>query len=207
MMGKTESAITTVFLLIACPFTFFVIAWWTSVQLPVPERTIPVCAFTGLGLGIVVAITRLKSWVSKFYAARKILTVPLYLFWSAVALAFCMGLPIGVFMLGLLAGLYIGRKGYHAGMAVADFKKDVRQVSVFAAAVTGFVSLAMGILAVQEADTMQFILMLVGLSHLAATATGRAVLVVIAVPVSIGLQYWLTGRMAYLGFRLGSDRV
>ena len=110
-------------------------------------------------------------------------------------------------MLGLLAGLYIGRKGYHAGMAVADFKKDVRQVSVFAAAVTGFVSLAMGILAVQEADTMQFILMLVGLSRLAATATGRAVLVVIIVPVSIGLQYWLTGRMAYLGFRLGSDRV
>jgi len=187
------------------PLTFFVLAWWISFELSVSERAIPVCAFAGLGVGIVVVILGLRTWVSSFYSAGKILTMPLYLFWSAIALAFFMGLPVGVFMLGLLAGLYIGRKGYHEGKAVTNFKKNVLQVCVFTSIVTGFASLAMGILAIQEADTMQIILMLVGMSRLAATAVGRAVLVAIAVPVLIGLQYWLTGRMAYWGFRLGRE--
>jgi len=196
MMSKTESAIIAVFLFIAFPFTFFVLAWWGSFMLSTPERAIPVCAFAGLGVGIVVVVSGLRTWVSRFYDAVKMLTVPLYFFWSAIALAFFMGLPIGVVTLGLLAGFYIGRKGYHEGMAATNFKKDVLKVCVFTSIVTGFASLAMGILAVQEARTMQHILMLVGMSRLAATAVGRAVLVAIAVPVLVSLQYWLTGRTA-----------
>jgi hypothetical protein len=202
MMSKTESAIITVFLFIAFPFTFFVLAWWGSLALSVSEKAIPFCAFAGLGMGIVFVISGLKTWVSRFYSAGKILTVPLYLFWSAIALAFFMGLPLGVFMLGLLAGFYIGSKGYHKGMTVTDFKKSVWQVSVFTSIVTGFASLSMGILAVQEARTMQHILTLVGMSSLAATVTGRAVLVAIAVPALTSLQYWLTSRMVWWGFEL-----
>jgi hypothetical protein len=85
-------------------------------------------------------------------------------------------------------------------MTTTGFKKYVLKVCVFTSIVTGFVSLAMGILAVQDARTMQHILMLVGMSSLGATASGRAVLVVIAVPVLMGVQYWLTSRMAWWGF-------
>jgi hypothetical protein len=207
MIGKTESVIIAVFLFIAFPFTFFVLAWWGSLMLSTPEKAIPVCAFAGLGVGIAVVISGLRTWLSRFYSAGKILTVPLYLFWSAIALAFFMGLPIGVVTLGLLAGFYAGRKGYHAGMTTNGFKKYVLKVCVFTSIVTGFVSLAMGILAVQDARTMQHILMLVGMSSLGATASGRAVLVVIAVPVLIGVQYWLTSRMAWWGFGFGRKKA
>jgi hypothetical protein len=63
----------------------------------------------------------------------------------------------------------------------------------------------MGILAIQERETMQVILGLVGLSQLAATETGRVALVAIAVPALIGIQYWLTRVAASWGFRLGRD--
>ena len=204
-MSRTELAIVSVFLVVACPFTFFVFVWWTSALLPIPEKAVPGCAFAGLGLGIVVVISRLRSWVSGFYDARKVVAVPLYLFWSAIALAFFMGLPIGVVVLGLIPGLYIGRKEHHACRQADLFKKDARTVSLFTAAITGFVSLAMGIMAVGEQRSMQHILAIVGMSRLAATPGGRIVFVAIAVAVLTTLQYWLTRRTASWGFRLGTD--
>lgn len=207
-MSKTESRVIAVFLSIACPLTVFVIAWWVSFALPIPKKAIPPCALGSLGLGIIIIILRLRRWVREFYAVSLVLAVPLYLFWCAIALAFFMGLPVGVVVLGLLAGLHVGRKGRHGDTQLAVFQKDALNVALFTAAVTGLVSLAMGLLAIQEKRTMQHVLSLFGVSHLADTPGGRVALVAIAVPVLIGLQYWLTRTTARWGFKLGrnSDR-
>lgn len=128
-----------------------------------------------------------------------------YLFWSVIALAFSMGLPIGNLALGSLAGLYIGRRAHHHGMAPSLFKRQAQWAGLFTAGVIGFISVAMGLLAVQERETMQILLGLIGLSQLAATASGRWVLVAMAVPVLIAMQYWLTRIMASWGFKVGRD--
>ena len=164
-------------------------------------------ALTGLGLGLLLLAARLKHWIARFYAVSSILTVSAYLCWSVIALASLMGLPVGNLVLGSLAGLYIGRKAHHQCIATSLFERQARQVGLFTAAVVGFISTAMGILAIQERETMQVILGLVGLNRLAATETGRVVLVAIAVPALIAIQYWLTRVAASWGYKVGRDNA
>jgi hypothetical protein len=203
-LGRTESILIALFVSVACPLSTFVLAWWGSALVNAPENVIKYSALTGLGLGLLL-LARLKRWMDRFYSMSGVLTVLAYLFWSVVALAFLMGLPIGNLMLGALAGLYIGRKAFHQGMAASLFQDQARRVGWFTAAVVGLISVAMGLLAIQERETMQVILGLVGLSRLAATVVGRIVLVAVAVPVLITIQYWLTRVGASWGFKVGRD--
>jgi len=193
------------FVSIACPLSPFVLAWWGSTFVTMSERIVTYSALMGLGWGLLLLVVCLRRWIHNFYAVRSILTLPAYLFWSMIALAFFMGLPIGNLVLGSLAGLYVGGKAYHQGKAMVLFERQARWAGLFTAAVVGVVSVAMGALAIQERDTMQVILGLVSLSQLAATPTGRVVLIAIAVPVLIETQYWLTRVAASWGFRVGQD--
>jgi len=210
-MGKAEWGIIAVFLLIACPLSFLVIAvcatFFLSNVTKIPEKAFPAVAFVALGLGIVFVTTRLKSWVRGFYALKTIPRVLLYLFWSAIATAVFMGLPIGNLTLGMLAGFYVGRKEHHKGGGSGRFEREARKASLFTAAITGFVSLAIGILAVEERTSLRRLLAVVGLGQLAETPADRAVVVALAVPVLIVAQYWLTHRAAYWGFRLARDNA
>jgi len=202
-LSRAESILIALFVSIACPLSTFVLAWWGSTFVTMSERIVTYSALTGLGLGLLLLVVCLRRWIHNFYAVRSILTLLAYLFWSVIALAFFMGLPVGNLVLGSLAGLYIGRKAQHQGLATPLFQHQARWVGLFTATVVGFISVAMGLLAIQERETMQVILGLVGLSRLAATPTGRVVLVAIAVPVLIGIQYWLTRVAASWGFRVG----
>jgi hypothetical protein len=204
-LGRTESILIGLFLSIACSLSTFVVAWWGSTFVTMSERIVTYSALTGLGLGLFLLVVCLRRWIRNFYAVRSILTLAAYLFWSVIALGFFMGLPIGNLVLGSLAGLYIGRQAQHQALATPLFQRQARRVSLFTATVIGFISVAMGLLAIQERETMQVILGLVGLRRLAATGTARIVLVVIAVPMLIAIQYWLTRVMASWGFRVGRD--
>jgi hypothetical protein len=202
-MSRTESTIIGIFLCLACPITFFVMGVLLYFELKIPEKTAVPSILAASVIGTILVISRLKYWVSTFYAPKKILTVPLFLFWCATALSLCMGLPLGVIAMGCMAALYIGRKAHHDNTETGLFEKDVKRTSLFTATVTGSVSLAMGLLAIQEQDTMQVILYIFGLQNLAATETGRTILVAIAVPLLTIVQYWLTYRLAFWAFRLG----
>jgi hypothetical protein len=204
-LSRTESILIALFVSIACPLSTFVLAWWGSALVSASERVIIFSALTGLGLGLLLLAARLKHWIAEFYAVRSILAVSAYLFWSVIALAFFMGLPIGNLVLGSLAGLYIGCKAHHQHMAASLFERQARWVGLFTAAVVGLIATAMGMLAIQERETMQVILGFVGSSRLAATETGRVILVAIAVPALTGIQYWLTRAAASWGFRPGQD--
>jgi hypothetical protein len=206
-LSRTESILIALFVSIACLLSTFVLAWWGSTFVTMSERIVTYSALAGLGLGLLLLVVWLRRWIHSFYAVSSILTVSAYLCWSVIALASFMGLPVGNLVLGSLAGLYIGRKAHHQCMATSLFERQARQVGLFTAAVVGFISTAMGILAVQERETMQVILGLVGLSRLAATETGRVVLVAIAVPALIAIQYWLTRVAASWGYKVGRDNA
>jgi hypothetical protein len=213
VMGKTESVIIGILLLIGCPLAFFVVGWWGSALLvindvvPIPKWGIAASALAGLGVGIILAVARLKLWVRHFYGVRPVLGAGVYLFFSAVAVAFCMGLPLGNLLLGALAGLYVGRGGYHANLPAAALAEPAHRVSLFTAAVIGLVALTMGLLALQEQHAMRQVLQLMGLDKLAHTPAGRISVVAVAVPVLTVLQYWLTRQAARRGFRRARNEV
>jgi hypothetical protein len=206
-LSRTESILIALFVSIACPFSTFILGWWGSAFVSSSEKVIKFSALTGLGLGLLLLVVCLRRWIHSFYAVSSILTVSAYLCWSVIALASLMGLPVGNLVLGSLAGLYIGRKAHHQGIATSLFERQARWVGLFTATVVGFISVAMGMRAIQERATMQVILGFVGLSRLAATETGRVVLVAIAVPALIAIQYWLTYVAASWGFKVGRDNA
>jgi hypothetical protein len=201
--NRTESILIALFVSVACPYSTFVLAWWGSVFVNASEKVVSYSALTGLGLGLLLLVVGWRRWIRNFYNVRTALALLVYLFWSVIALASFMGVPIGNLVLGSLAGLYFGRRALHHGVAPPLFKRQVQWVGWLTAALVGFIAVVMGLLAVQERETMRVILGLVGLGQLAATTTGRIVLVVVAVPVLIAIQYWLTRVMADWGFRVG----
>jgi hypothetical protein len=205
--SRTESILIALFVSVACPFSTFVLAWWGSVFVNVPEQAVGYSALAGFALGLLLLAVRLKRWMAGFYAVKTGLIVLVYLFWSVIALASFMGVPIGNLVLGSLAGLYVGRRALHQGVAPSLFRRQVQWAGWFTAMILGLIAGAMGLLAIQERETMQVILGLVGLGQLAATTTGRIGLVVVAVPALIAIQYWLTRVMASWGFGVGRDPV
>ncbi len=189
-----------------CPLSLFVLWWWVAAALSIygvfsiPDSGVAAAAFTGLGIGIVLDLLGLKNWITRFYSLDVKLTVLAYLFWSAMAVAFFMGLPFGNIALGTLAGLYVGRKQYHAGASGDLFTISVRNVSLFTALVTGAEALPIGILALGEPITVAGLQAIVGLDQFVTTG-----LMAVGCLVLMMVQFWCTRTAAALAFRLGNN--
>jgi len=209
-MSRAESTIVGLLLGIVCPLSLFVLWWWVAAALTIygvfsiPESGIATAAFTGLGLGILLDILGLKNWMTRFYSLDVKLTVLVYLFWSAIAVAFFMGLPFGNIALGTLAGLYIGRKQYHAGASTDLFTRSARNVSIFTALVTGAEALPIGILALGEQSVVAS-LRAIGFDQSATTGLIGVGLVGVGCLVLMAVQFWCTRTAAALAFRLGKN--
>lgn len=209
-MSRAESTIVGLVIAVICPVSLFVLWWWVAAALriyggfSISEHGIATAAFTGLGLGVVLDILGLKNWIARFYSLDVKLTALAYLFWSATAVAFFMGLPFGNIALGTLAGLYIGRKQYHAGASGDLFARSARNVSIFTALVTGAEALLIGVLALGESITLAG-LRAIGLDQSAATGLTGVGLVGVGCLVLMAVQFWCTRTAAALAFRLGKS--
>lgn len=206
-MSRAESTIVGLFIGIICPASLFVLFWWVAAALTIygvfsiPESGIATAAFTGLGLGILLDILGLKNWITRFYSLDVKLTVLAYLFWSAVAVAFFMGLPFGNIALGTLAGLYVGRKQYYAGASRDLFARSARNVGIFTALVTGAEALPIGILALGEQTVVAGLRAIVGLDESVTTGLIGVSLVGVGCLVLMVVQFWCTRTAATLAFR------
>ena len=206
-MSRAESTIVGLFIGIICPASLFVLFWWVAAALTIygvfsiPESGIATAAFTGLGLGILLDILGLKNWITRFYSLDVKLMVLAYLFWSAVAVAFFMGLPFGNIALGTLAGLYVGRKQYYAGASRDLFARSARNVSIFTALVTSAEALPIGVLALSESITVAALRTIVGLDPSVTTGLIGVGLVGVGCLALMAVQFWLTRTAATLAFR------
>lgn len=209
-MSRAESTIVALFIGIMCPASLFVLWWWAAAALsiyhvlPIPESGIATAAFTGLGIGIVLDIFCLKNWITSFYSLDVKLTVLVYLLWSAIAVAFFMGLPFGNIALGTLAGLYIGRKQHHAGASERLFARSARNVSIFTALVTGAEAFPIGGLALGEQSVVAS-LRTIGLDHSVTTGLMGVSLVGVVCLVLMAVQFWSARTAAAFAFRLGKE--
>jgi len=209
-ISRAESTIVGLFIGVMCPASLFVLWWWVAAALTIyhvfsiPESGIATAAFTGLGLGIVLDLLCLKNWITRLYSLEVKLTVLAYLFWSAMAVAFFMGLPFGNIALGTLAGLYVGRKQHHAGASGDLFARSARNVSIFTAMVTGAEALPIGILALGEPSIVAA-LRAIGLDQFVTTGLLGVGLVGAGCIVLVVVQFWCTRTAATIAFRLGND--
>ena len=124
----------------------------------------------------------------------------IYIFYSIGVLGFCMGIPILEFPLGMAAGAYAARKIYHTNGGTEEFKRNVKRVSIFVAAVMVLICCLMALWAIAgqmigadiQLPYLSFTLTLP--LFFAVVITGGAILVL--------LQYWLTSISAKVVFRL-----
>lgn len=209
-MSRAESTIVGLLIGITCPASLFVLWWWVAAALSIyhvfsiPESGVATAAFTGLGIGIALDILSLKNWITRFYSLDVKLTVLAYLFWSAVAVAFFMGLPFGNIALGTVAGLYVGRKQHHAGATKSLFAISARNVGIFTALVTGAEALPIGGLALGE-RTIVASVRAIGLGPPATTGLRGVGLVGVICLVLMAVQFCCTRTAAAFAFRIGKD--
>jgi hypothetical protein len=207
-MNRLERTIIGIFISFACAVSFLVAGWWISASLSIyhllaiSEQGIATAAFAGLGLGILLNLLCLRIWIARFYNVAWPLAVLIYLFWLAIATASFMGLPIGTLILGILAGLYLGRRQRHAGSSTIAFARHAKRASLLVAMITGTSSLGIGILALGEESVLASIQKLAGTNPGAITLVAGACIVLVSCMVLVILQFWGTSRAAAFAYRL-----
>jgi len=197
-MNKVESVVIGIGLSVICPLLLMVLFWWSAALifiyhiLPITERAITISAITGLGLGIILDIVYVQKWIPRFYALDLKLMALVYLFCSAIAVAFCMGLPIGNIFLGILAGVYIGRRSHYSNYDRELVPRLTKQVGIFTGIVTGVWTLSIGLLALNEPIVIRMSQELFGITRETFTDHFGVVLVILLCVVLTALQYWCT---------------
>jgi len=209
-MNKLESTIVGLIVGITCPFMGFVAFWWTAFLLhqyvsPVPEGMIITAALTGLGIGCLLDVFFLRRWVGKFYTANPWLVVMIYLGLCVVAVGLCMGVPVGSFTLGIVAGAYAGRREHHRQAAGVRAAAVFRKVAVFVASVTTAAALPIGILALQsEQGILRWLENTFDLNRNSLQGGGGFILIGFLCLLLFVMQYWCTRMAGRLAFRIGT---
>jgi small-conductance mechanosensitive channel len=208
-MSRFESTMVGLVIGIACPLLTFVAFWWTAAALHLcvfrlPPGLIIMAALAGLSLGCLLDVVFLRLWVTQFYAANVWLLVPVYLGLCVVAVGFCMGIPVGAFSLGVVAGIYSGRRERHRQADEAQAAIALRRVAVFAASVTAAAALPIGILALQsEQDILRSLEATFGLNRNGLQGGGGYVLIAFLCALLFALQYGCSRIAGCLAFRIG----
>lgn len=210
-MTKPETIIIALVIGVLSPLLLFVLFWWMAAALainhilPISESNVAAAAFTGLALGLALDIRYLKKWIPRFYRVDLRLLLLVYLFCSAIAMAFFMGLPFGNLALGTLAGIYIGRRGYHAGYTRDLFQNAAKKAGLFTALVTGLEALPIGLLALRETAVLEILQTVTGLDQSTIKGPPGAVFIVILSASLMGIQFLLSRVAARLAFGNGEE--
>ncbi len=207
-MSKIESYIIGLGLGALIPIFGFVFFWWLSAALnnfkilSVPESSIKIFALTGFAIGIVIDILFLKRLVPEFYKLNIAWLIFIYLFCSAMAVAFFMGFPIGNLLLGMVAGGYMGRKYYHIKQSIENFSSASKSVSLFTAFITAFEALPIGLLTLREEYLMAAINQILGIQIFSVIKFIDILLIVLLCIFLFIAQYFCTRLASKIAFNI-----
>ena len=212
-MTTKESRLVALVLGILCPLSLFALCWWIAAVLAlnhvlrIPEGAVAIAALAGLGIGITLDILWLRNWTARVYNLDMRILAFAYLFWSATANAAFMGLPLGNIVLGMLAGVYVGRRKLHARVSTDSFARAARNVSIFTALVTGIEQLPIGLMALREPVLLECLRARVGLEQSTLGSPVGIGLVGLACAALMAIQFWFTRFAARLSFRPSKNTV
>jgi len=150
--------------------------------------------------GLAVDIVFLKKWVRNAYLINSKILAAIYIFYAVTAIAMCMGIPIFHFVMCVTAGIYIARKMHLTKADEQNHKRAFKKMARFCAGVMVMICCLITLWAIagkmigKELETPLLTFTFTVPIFFAVVLTGGAVLVL--------AQYWLTGTVAKLTFRL-----
>lgn len=148
-MRKAEDFLLFFIFSSVVPIFFFMAGWWGSIGL-VPENLIFIIAIIGLVLGIVLDFLFLKKQLKNVYETDRKILIIIYLFYSIGMFGFFMGVPIFNLMIGILAGMFIGRRSYQKKEGSEKFGNEIRKTCVFTTAVMIAISMTSAVIALKD---------------------------------------------------------
>ncbi|UCG56388.1 MAG: hypothetical protein JSU70_16185 [Phycisphaerales bacterium] len=202
-MNRLESFVIGSTLAVATPLLLLILCWFCVIILAldrIPDSAVIALLIASILAGIVIDICCVRRWVRGFYRANMALMVSLFLICSLFSIAMFMGVPIGNLALGVVAGLYVGRRSHHAAREPEAFAAASRRVALLAAGVVGAVALPVGFLALfaGEEQIARSLVEATGVPYSGPAGIG---LILILCGVLMLLQYWLTRGAAILAYR------
>ena len=210
-MSKLESIVVALVIGIACPLLTFTAFWWMAATFHLcgfrlPTNIIIASALSGLGLGCLLDVICLRRWVHEFYTASwwRMLAVFLSLF--VVAFGFFMGFPIGTFLLGIVAGAYVGRREYHSNADEGQLATTLNKVAVLTSLLTAGAALPIGILGLKEPIVAAGFEAYFGRGTGWAAGPSGVLLVGLFCVFLAVVQHWCVRVAGRVAFRIGGQR-
>ena len=207
-MSQRESIMVGLLVGIACPLLTFVGFWWPAAWLHrhvsgFPLQMVMALALTGLSVGLLLDLFFLRNWVQRFYQAPLWLMSMGYLGLCIVAVAFFMGFPVGTLILGLIAGVYMGRRERCAHREGPQFMPTLRRTALMAAAVTTMAALPIGVLALQEQNLLAMLRSWSGLEAVSLQGGVGFTLIGILCVLLFLVQYGVSKKAGLLAYKMG----
>jgi len=202
-MNKVETMVMALVFGAVLPIFLFLAGWWSSIGL-VSDNLIFIIALTCLSLGIVIDILFLKEWLRNVYNTNWKLLIIIFLFYSICTFGFFMGVPVFNLMIGIMAGIFVGRKLYHDKKSITQVRCNIKKTSIVTTIVIVTISLASAFFALR--DPMDTARNLEGMFHhqsFSITTLMIIGIIVIGAFVLALSQYWLTKTAALTTFNHG----
>jgi hypothetical protein len=217
-MNRLEAILIGVLVAAAPPALLFFAAWWSAFGIAVavhhiagdtlPEKAVAISALAGLASGVLLDCFFLRRWTRNVYRVRTGFLVAAYLGVAIFGFAVCMGVPVFHPLLGVVAGLYVGRRLAHAAAEPEQAERVMRQVARFAAIVMLAICVLSATIALLSPTTPgELQRMFHAPFDVSWTMVGGLILVGGAAMVL--LQYWLAGAATILAYgrpRLSAKR-
>ena len=150
MKPKIESFVHGLVLAPLAPTAGLLGSWWISFAL-LPERWIPLCAISGLALGILADIYLLKKMIPRADQFGMIFWIVIFIFYHVGVFGFFMGLQVLNAALAIPAGFIVGGKLTRKKAEQSQIRTTRFCTCIFTSAVLFFVFAASAILALREA--------------------------------------------------------
>jgi hypothetical protein len=197
-MRKIEIAVIGVIFgavpIIAC----FLAGWWISIPF-IPEKWIPLLAFTGLFIGVGIDSIFLKEWIRTAYSMKPLVWMMMYLFYSVGMFGMFMGVPVFNVGLALPVGFFIGGWLAHLNADSTRVARTARYTALYTTGVLAFLCIASAGIALASDSTRSDLHGMFGFPITTAMLIG---IIVGGGFFILVLQWWLVSRSITLVFRL-----
>jgi hypothetical protein len=202
-MTKIESIIIGFIMCVVVPACLFVPTWWLSF-LFLPEKAVPITALSGLILGALLDVIFIKRWIKRAYTLNPAVLIFLYLLFSLFVFAMFMGVPIFHPLLGIVAGVYMGRKLRYLRADSEQVRYVIKYTALFTACIMCLICVFSATVSLLHPDTPSE---LKGMLNLTFPVTWPMVVGLIFIGGSflVAFQYWSTKKAAAITYCLGGN--
>lgn len=205
-MKKAEKIIMAVIFGGVPPIFLFLAGWWGSINL-VDTKYIFINAFTGLALGVAIDILLFRKQLKNVYDNGYGIPAIVYLFYSICVFGFFMGFPVFNLFVGIMAGIFIGRKLFYELDSNDILISTIKKASAFTAAVMAAICFASAYIALKDpVDTARNLEGMFNLRPFFVTTPIIICIIVIGGLVLILTQYLLTKAAATAAFNRGESK-